>query len=105
MRPVRADGTKPRGAAPDSIDGARPTRSTRTQQLQGEDVKTGVEYSDPAAIQEQFTGGGGLADRTMHLWRLDLPQDLAAGKHTAKVTATDVHGRKFTESLPFEVTE
>jgi len=87
-----------------SIDGATPTRATRTQDLRGEDVKTGVEYSDPAAIQEQFVGGGGLADRSMHLWRLDLPQDLLVGKHTAKVTATDVHGRSFTESLPFEVT-
>jgi len=26
----------------------------------------------------------------MHLWRLQLPTDLAAGEHTATVTATDV---------------
>ena len=40
----------------------------------------------------------------MHLWRLELPADLATGSHTAEVTATDVHGREFTETLTFEVT-
>ena len=40
-----------------------------------------------------------------HLWRLELPADLAVGQHTAEVTATDVQGRTFTETLTFEVTE
>ena len=61
--------------------------------------------TDPAAILEQFVHGGGLADRTSHLWRLELPADLAVGKHTAEVAATDVHGREFTETLTFEVVE
>lgn len=88
-----------------SIDGAGATEAVRTQQLNGETVNVGVEYSDPVAIQEQFTGGGGLADRSMHLWRLDLPTDLAVGPHTAEVTATDVYGREFVQTLEFEVTE
>ncbi|MCW2131590.1 Calcineurin-like phosphoesterase [Arthrobacter sp. VKM Ac-2550] len=85
--------------------GGETVPATRTQQLRGETVRVGAEWSDPVAIQEQFVHGGGLADRSMHLWRLELPTDLAAGKHTAQVTATDVHGREFTETLTFEVTE
>jgi hypothetical protein len=46
-----------------------------------------------------------LADNTMHLWRYDLPSGLAAGTHTATVTATDVYGRQFAETLTLEVTE
>ncbi|WP_244250643.1 calcineurin-like phosphoesterase C-terminal domain-containing protein [Arthrobacter crystallopoietes] len=85
------------------IDGGETVPATRTQQLQGETVRVGAEWSDPVAIQEQFVHGGGLADRSMHLWRLELPSDLAVGEHTAEVTATDVHGREFTETLTFQV--
>ncbi|MGJ9403923.1 calcineurin-like phosphoesterase C-terminal domain-containing protein, partial [Arthrobacter sp. KK5.5] len=88
-----------------SIDGAEATEAERTQKMQGEGQLIGAEYSDPVAVQEQLVHGGSLADRSMHLWRLDLPTDLAVGEHTAEVTATDVHGREFTETLTFEVTE
>jgi len=88
-----------------AIDSGEPVEALRTQQLQGETVNVGAEWSDPVAIQEQFVHGGGLADRTMHLWRLELPADLAAGDHTAQVTATDVHGRSYTETITFTVTE
>ena len=88
-----------------TLDGSNAIEAVRTQQLQGETPLIGAEWSDPAAIQEQFVHGGGLADRSMHLWRLELPADLAAGKHTAEVAATDVHGREFTETLTFEVVE
>ncbi|MFH5824512.1 calcineurin-like phosphoesterase C-terminal domain-containing protein [Georgenia sp. AZ-5] len=88
-----------------SIDGGEPTEAVRTQQMQGETPLVGAEWSDPAAIHEQFVHGGGLADRSMHLWRLELPADLAVGEHTAEVTATDVHGRTYTDTLTFEVTE
>lgn len=88
-----------------AIDGGTPTAAVRTQQLRGETPLVGAEWSDPVAIQEQFVHGGGLADRSMHLWRLGLPADLAVGEHSAEVTATDVHGREFTETLTFEVTE
>ena len=39
---------------------------------------------------------------SLHLWRLELPTDLAAGEHTATVTATDVYGRTFMETLTFQ---
>ncbi|MDO2933666.1 calcineurin-like phosphoesterase family protein [Paeniglutamicibacter sulfureus] len=87
------------------VDGGRPVAAVRTQQMSGETPRIGAEYSDPAAIQEQFVHGGGLADRSMHLWRLELPADLALGEHTAEFTATDMHGREFTETLAFQVTE
>ncbi|MCG2623673.1 calcineurin-like phosphoesterase family protein [Arthrobacter sp. I2-34] len=89
-----------------SIDGGETTEATRTQSMTADDVPLiGAEYTDPAAALEQLVHGGGLHDRTSHLWRLQLPADLAVGEHTAAVTATDVHGREFTETITFEVTE
>lgn len=88
-----------------SLDGQKPVAAMRTQQLTGERPLSGAEYSDPVAIAEQFVHGGGFAEKTSHLWRLQLPEDLAVGMHTATVIATDVHGRSFTEELEFEVTE
>lgn len=88
-----------------SIDGGEPTEATRTQQMQGESRLVGAEYSDPAAVQKQLVHGGSVANSSMHLWQLELPEDLSTGEHTAEVTATDVHGREFTETLTFEVTE
>ena len=71
--------------------------------MEGEGQYVGAAHSDPAAVQQQLVHGGSVADRSMHLWRSSLPTDLAPGRHTAKVTATDVHGRSFTETLAFEV--
>jgi 3',5'-cyclic AMP phosphodiesterase CpdA len=88
-----------------SIDGGEATEAVRTQQLEGEGALVGAEYSDPAAVQQQLVHGGSLADRSMHLWQLELPADLQPGEHTAAVTATDVHGRESTEEITFEVTE
>ncbi|NUL44567.1 phosphoesterase [Cellulosimicrobium funkei] len=88
-----------------SIDGGEPTEAVRTQKLEGENRLVGAEYSDPAAVQQQLVHGGSVANSSMHLWQLELPADLAVGEHTAEVTATDVHGREFTETLTFEVTE
>lgn len=87
------------------IDGGPAVEAVRTQQMQGEGQLVGAEYSDPVAVQEQLVHGGSLADRMMHLWRLELPADLAAGEHTATVTSTDIYGRQFTETLTFQVTE
>ncbi|SDQ27408.1 Calcineurin-like phosphoesterase [Arthrobacter crystallopoietes] len=87
------------------IDGGDTAEAVRTQQMQGEGQLVGAEWSDPTAVQEQLVHGGSLADRMMHLWRLELPADLAVGEHTAEVTATDVHGREFTETLTFQVTK
>ncbi|WP_458116220.1 calcineurin-like phosphoesterase C-terminal domain-containing protein [Arthrobacter sp. D2-10] len=89
-----------------SIDGGKSADATRTQSMTAGDVPLiGAEYTDPVATLEQLVHGGGVHDRTSHLWRLKLPSDLAIGKHTATVTATDVHGREFTEMITFEVTE
>jgi calcineurin-like phosphoesterase family protein len=87
-----------------SIDGRPAVAAERTQPMQGEPLRIGAEWSDPVANQETRPHGGGLVDRTMHLWRLPLPADLTAGQHVAEVTATDVHGRSYTERLTFEVT-
>lgn len=87
------------------IDGRASAQAVRTQELQGETVRIGAEYTDPVATLEQLVHGGGLHDRTMHLWRLQLPADLTVGEHTAQVTATDVYGRQYVETLTFEVTE
>lgn len=86
-----------------SVDGGEPVPATRTQEMDGEAVRVGAEYSDPAAVQEQLVHGGSLADRTMHLWRLPLPTDLTAGEHTAEVTVTDLNGERHTESIDFTV--
>lgn len=88
-----------------SIDGEPAGQATRTQRLEGESPNVGAEYSDPYAVSQQLVHGGSLADRTMHLWRFDLPEDLDAGTHTAEVTATDSYGRAFTDVLEFEVVE
>ncbi|WP_420157232.1 calcineurin-like phosphoesterase C-terminal domain-containing protein [Nocardiopsis sp. CNT-189] len=88
-----------------SIDGGPAGKAERTQRMEGEAVGTGPEYSDPYAVSRQLVHGGSLADRTMHLWRFDLPADLGAGEHTAEVTATDSYGREFTDTLEFEVVE
>ena len=87
-----------------TLDGGAAVEAVRTQPMQGEAQKVGAEWSDPVAVQQQLVHGGSVAERSMHLWRLELPADLAVGTHTAEVTATDVHGREFTETLTFEVT-
>ncbi len=86
-----------------SIDDGKPMEATRTQPMQGEGQRVGAEWSDPVAVQEQLVHGGSLADRSMHLWRLPLPEDLASGQHVAEVTATDVYGRAYTETIEFRV--
>ncbi|WP_077690010.1 MULTISPECIES: calcineurin-like phosphoesterase C-terminal domain-containing protein [Nocardiopsis] len=86
-----------------SIDGGPAEEATRTQQMGGEAVNVGAEYSDPYAVSQQLVHGGSIAERTMHLWRFDLPRNLRTGQHTAEVTATDSYGREFTDVLEFEI--
>jgi 3',5'-cyclic AMP phosphodiesterase CpdA len=87
------------------IDGRSARSATRTQQLRGEAQLVGPEWSDPHAAAQQLVNGGSLANRTMHLWRYELPGDLAKGSHRAVVTATDSYGRQFTDVLNFRVVE
>jgi len=65
---------------------------------QGFELFRGNAYG-PAAPQPQ----GAVADRNMHLWRARLPQDLAPGVHTARVTSTDRNDRVQTDPIVFEV--
>lgn len=88
-----------------SLDGGEFQPAARTQQARGEGQLVGPEWSDPAAVAEQLVHGGSVADRMIHLWRLELPADLEPGAHTAQVRATDVHGRTFTDSIEFEVVD
>jgi len=85
------------------LDGGDPVEATRTQEMRGEGQRVGAAWSDPVAVQQQLVHGGSRADRTMHLWRLELPADLSVGTHTAEVEATDVYGRTYRETITFEV--
>lgn len=87
-----------------SIDGRPAQQAQRTQRLEGESKHVGAEFSDPAAAQEQLVHGGSIAEASGHLWRLDLPEDLAPGEHTAAVTQTDRYGVSTTEQITFTVT-
>ncbi|MEM8636628.1 MAG: calcineurin-like phosphoesterase family protein [Pseudomonadota bacterium] len=53
----------------------------------------------PLAPQPQFS----VADRSSHLWRFQLPEDLAVGVYDVSVHATDRHGRKTKETIVLEV--
>lgn len=88
-----------------SIDGGEDLQTARTQPMNGEEVRVGAEWSDPVANLETLVHGGAMADRTSHLWRSTLPEDLEPGAHTAKVTATDVHGQVSTETYQFQVAD
>ncbi|MEV0612809.1 calcineurin-like phosphoesterase family protein [Nonomuraea sp. NPDC050404] len=87
------------------LDGGRPSSAVRTQPLRGEAQRVGPEWSDPHAVAQQLVNGGSVADRAMHLWRLELPAGLSEGEHRAVVTATDSYGRQFTDTLRFRVVE
>lgn len=87
-----------------SIDSRPAQQAQRTQRLEGESKRVGAEFSDPAAAQEQLVHGGSVAEASGHLWRLDLPEDLAPGEHTATVTQTDRYGVSTTERITFTVT-
>ena len=55
----------------------------------------------PAAPQPM----GSIANRSMHLWRLKLPEKMDIGVHQVTVTSTDRHGRQFSTPFVFEVRE
>ncbi|WP_245634315.1 calcineurin-like phosphoesterase C-terminal domain-containing protein [Janibacter corallicola] len=88
-----------------AVDGGEAKEATRTQPMTGEARRVGALWSDPVAVQEQLVHGGSVADSSMHLWRLQLPTDLAAGEHTAEVTSTDRYGNTSTETIDFTVTD
>lgn len=65
---------------------------------QGWEAYQGARFG-PAAPQPQ----GSVADRSVHLWRAQLPADLASGVYQVAVRAVDRHGREFTEIIVIEV--
>ncbi|MEM1081107.1 MAG: calcineurin-like phosphoesterase family protein, partial [Pseudomonadota bacterium] len=46
---------------------------------------------------------GTLAERNMHLWRVQLPQDLGTGAHRIEVVSRDRHGQEYSDRLLIEV--
>jgi hypothetical protein len=88
-----------------SIDGGRAVVAEHTQPMEGESLRSGWEYSDTFAATRNLLTSGGVTRSNPHLWRLPIPADLDEGTHTARVTATDHHGRTFTETLRFTVTD
>jgi hypothetical protein len=69
----------------------------RTQEGAGEWPRVGVDFADPFSAPRQ------LSDRSMHLWRVRVPANLADGLHVVTVSAVDRHGRPSTERMAFEV--
>jgi len=65
---------------------------------QGWEAYKGVRFG-PSAPQPQAS----IADRSMHLWRYRLPEDLANGVHAVTVRASDRHGRVATDTVVIEV--
>jgi len=65
---------------------------------QGLELFTGAGFG-PAPPRPQ----GAIADRNMHLWRVQLPVDMRLGVHRIDVEARDRHGRAYRETLVIEV--
>ncbi|WP_299051287.1 calcineurin-like phosphoesterase family protein [uncultured Nocardioides sp.] len=97
-----ASSVRVRMTGPDGRPG-RWQDAEHTQPMQGEPLRVGAEWSDPTANRETMVHGGGLVDRTSHLWRLALPEDLVSGRHVAQVRTVDRHGRASSRSMTFRV--
>tara|TARA_R100001039_G_C1854292_1_gene116108 strand:+ start:3491 stop:5452 length:1962 start_codon:yes stop_codon:yes gene_type:complete len=68
-----------------------------TDRTQGYEAYRGSRFQGPPQPQTA------IADRNMHLWRAQLPADLAPGVHIMEVTSTDRHGRMYKDRVVFEV--
>ncbi|WP_235686942.1 calcineurin-like phosphoesterase C-terminal domain-containing protein [Tomitella gaofuii] len=86
-----------------SLDGGDATTAQHTQPFEGESLNKGWEFTDPVSATHNLSSTGAVAQASPHLWRVALPEDLAAGEHTAEITATDQYGREYTESFTFTV--
>lgn len=86
-----------------SIDGRRPVLAEHTQPGRGEALRTGWDYSDVPAASANLVSSGNVTRNSSSLWRTRLPEGLARGTHTAEVTATDKHGRRYTDTVRFTV--
>jgi hypothetical protein len=74
-----------------------------TQPATGEKLNEGWEFTEPVSATQNLQTSGNVAQSSPHLWRVAVPEDLTAGKHTATVTATDRYGAEYTETVEFTV--
>lgn len=88
-----------------SIDGRKPVVAEHTQPMKGEKRQDGWEFADVAAATSNLLSSGNVTRDSSSLWHADLPTQLAWGTHTATVTATDRHGRVYTDTLRFTVVD
>ncbi|WP_432545296.1 calcineurin-like phosphoesterase C-terminal domain-containing protein [Kineococcus sp. SYSU DK004] len=109
-RTQQADGEAPRVGA-EYADPAAATRQLQVarygfESTSGDDYAQGYElYAGSTYGPGPAQPGNNVADRTTHLWRYQLPADLALGVHSAEVTVTDHLGRTYSETHTFEVRE
>jgi hypothetical protein len=70
------------------------------ERTQGFELWTGAHYGpdNPQPLDEWM-----LTDQSHHMWQAPLPADLKEGVHHAKVITIDLHGKKYVDSLTFEV--
>lgn len=57
--------------------------------------------SGPGAPQSVALGN--VAEKSSHVWRVQLPTDLPLGVHVAEVTSVDRYGQEATDQIAFEV--
>jgi hypothetical protein len=69
----------------------------------GVDRNRGFEAFRGSRFQGVPQPQGALADRNSHLWTARLPADLAEGVHRLTLTSTDRHGRRYSDTIVFEV--
>jgi hypothetical protein len=70
------------------------------ERTQGFELWTSAHYGpdNPQPLDEWM-----LTDQSQHMWQASLPADLKEGVHHAKVITIDLHGKKYMDSLTFEV--
>lgn len=99
---IGPDYADPYAVAKQATQGRNAFRST-----EGGDATAGFATGRGA----RWTGAPGpflswmLTRRSNHLWRADLPPDLAAGIHRLTIVTTDRYGRSFRQTKSFEVVE
>ena len=88
-----------------AIDGRRAVTAEHTQPMNGEKRRDGWEFSDVPAATANLLSTGNVTQNSSSVWRAELPKELARGTHTATVTATDRHGRVYTDTVRFTVVD
>ena len=76
--------------------------TTKNERNQGFELYQGSRYgpADPQPMGESL-----LADQSVHLWKVAVPQDLAIGVHSVRVRVVDMYGLEHVENKVFEVME